>query len=50
MTLYVGEGGKKASLATILDGHGGQQNRQHNSFIDKPFIFCLKNKWVTLDD
>jgi hypothetical protein len=40
--LYVGAGGRKASLATIFDGHGGQQNKQHSSPIDRPFIFFLR--------
>ena len=33
---YVASGGKKASFAAILDGHGGQQNRQHNSENESP--------------
>ena len=34
----VGSGGRKANLAAIRDGNGGQQNKQHNSLHDKPFI------------
>jgi len=36
--VYVGSGGKKASFAAILDGHGGQQKRQHSSRTDSPFM------------
>ena len=36
---YVGSGGRKASLAAIRLGQGGQQNRQHSSLMDRPFIF-----------
>lgn len=40
----MGSGGKKANFAAILDGHGGQQKRQHNSLKVKPFmIFFLYN-------
>lgn len=35
---YVGSGGRKANLAAILEGHGGQQNKQHSSLKDNPFI------------
>lgn len=35
---YVGSGGRKASLAAIRLGKGGQQNRQHSSLTDRPFI------------
>ena len=38
---YVGSGGKKASLAAILDGHGGQQNRQQSSEKDNPIPLIL---------
>ena len=38
---YVGSGGKNANLAAILDGHGGQQNKQHNSENDKPMPLIL---------
>jgi len=41
ISLYVGPGGKKASLATICDGHGGQQNRQQSSPTVKPFIIVI---------
>ena len=34
-------GAKKASLAAIRDGHGGQQKRQQSSLKDKPFIFSV---------
>jgi len=36
--VYVGSGGKKANLAAIFDGHGGQQKRQHNSRTPSPFM------------
>jgi len=39
MNEYVGSGGRKASLAAIREGHGGQQNRQHSSLRESPFIF-----------
>jgi hypothetical protein len=29
--LYVGSGGKNASLAAICPGHGGRQNKQQSS-------------------
>lgn len=38
---YVAGGGKKASLAAIRDGNGGQQNRQQMSLNDSPFIFLV---------
>lgn len=31
VNLYVGSGGKNANFAAIRPGHGGQQNKQHNS-------------------
>jgi hypothetical protein len=34
----VGFGGKNASLATICDGNGGQQNKQQISLNVNPFI------------
>lgn len=42
INLYVVSGGMKASLATIADGQGGQQNRQHKSLNDKcpPEAIC----------
>lgn len=38
MIEYVGSGGKKASFDAMDDGQGGQQNKQHNSLNDRPFI------------
>ena len=38
MKVYVGSGGRNASLAAILDGQGGQQNKQQNSLKLNPFI------------
>lgn len=38
----VGSGGRKASLAAIRLGQGGQQNRQHNSLTERPFIVSCK--------
>ena len=35
---YVGSGGRKASLAAMRLGHGGQQNRQQSSLRERPFI------------
>ena len=40
--LYDDSGGRKANLAAIVDGIGGQQNRKHNSLIDNPFICCAE--------
>ena len=40
---YVGSGGKNASLAAILEGHGGQQNKQHNSENDSPIPLIMIN-------
>lgn len=34
----MGSGGRKASLAAMRLGHGGQQNSQHSSPREKPFI------------
>ena len=45
MIEYVGSGGKNANFAAILPGHGGQQNKQHNSLNVRPFIF-----WAFNDD
>lgn len=42
MNVYVGSGGRKASLSAILDGQGGQQNRQHNSLKLNPFIVSAR--------
>ncbi|KAG7258844.1 hypothetical protein CRUP_022944 [Coryphaenoides rupestris] len=38
---YVGSGGRKASLAAMRPGQGGQQNRQHSSLRERPFIFAV---------
>lgn len=35
---YVGSGGRKASLAAMRPGQGGQQNRQQSSLRERPFI------------
>lgn len=35
---YVGSGGRKASLAAMRLGQGGQQNRQQSSLRERPFI------------
>lgn len=34
----MGSGGRKASLAAMRLGQGGQQKRQHSSLTDRPFI------------
>lgn len=34
----MGSGGRKASLAAIRLGQGGQQNRQQSSLRERPFI------------
>lgn len=36
--VYVGSGGRKASLAAMRLGQGGQQNRQQSSLRERPFI------------
>lgn len=36
--VYVGSGGRKASLAAMRLGQGGQQNRQQSSLSERPFI------------
>lgn len=38
MKAYVGSGGRKANLAAMRLGHGGQQKRPHSSLTDRPFI------------
>lgn len=38
---YVGSGGRKANLAAIFDGHGGQQNKPHNSLNDRLFMMMI---------
>lgn len=40
MKLYVGSGGANASFATILDGHGGQQNSEQNSLSEFMIVAC----------
>lgn len=40
----VGSGGRKASLAAIRLGQGGQQNRQHSSLTERPFIVSCKRE------
>lgn len=34
----MGSGGRKASLAAMRPGHGGQQKRQQSSLRERPFI------------
>ena len=41
--VYVGSGGRKASLEAMTDGHGGQQKRQHNSENESPFILAQED-------
>lgn len=36
--VYVGSGGRKASLAAMRLGQGGQQKRQQSSLKERPFI------------
>ena len=40
---YVASGGRKASLAAILEGQGGQQNRQQISLKLKPIPFIASS-------
>lgn len=42
---YVGSGGRKASLAAMRLGHGGQQNRQQSSLRERPFILHCAGGW-----
>lgn len=42
---YVGSGGRKASLAAMRPGQGGQQNRQHSSLRERPFILHYAGGW-----
>lgn len=42
---YVGSGGRKASLAAIRLGQGGQQNRQQSSLRERPFILLYAGGW-----
>lgn len=42
---YVGSGGRKASLAAIRLGQGGQQNRQQSSLRERPFILHYAGGW-----
>lgn len=42
---YVGSGGKNASLAAMRPGQGGQQNRQHSSLRERPFILHSAGEW-----
>jgi hypothetical protein len=43
---YVGSGGKNANFAAILDGKGGQQNKQHNSDKDSPIPLIFMDFFV----
>lgn len=43
--VYVGSGGKKASLAAMRLGQGGQQKRQHTSLRERPFILYYAGGW-----
>lgn len=42
---YVGSGGRKASLAAIRLGQGGQQNKQQSSLRERPFILLYAGGW-----
>lgn len=42
---YVGSGGRKASLAAMRLGQGGQQNRQQSSLSERPFILHTGGGW-----
>lgn len=43
--VYVGSGGRKASLAAIWLGQGGQQKRQQSSPRERPFILhCVEGQ------
>lgn len=42
---YVGSGGRKASLAAMRPGQGGQQNRQQSSLRERPFILHYVGRW-----
>lgn len=41
-SLYVGSGGRNASLAAMRPGQGGQQKRQHSSLKLNPFEHASK--------
>lgn len=43
--VYVGSGGRKASLAAMRLGQGGQQKRQQSSLRERPFILYCAGGW-----